>query len=68
MQAASDEESHTAKDGIKSSSGNILPLWWFGLNYQLLIRNVRLPTSTYKAISVCNLNTTHNSMNYSNLS
>lgn len=27
------EEGYVVKDGIEFSSGNILPLWWFGLNY-----------------------------------
>lgn len=27
------EEGYIVKDGIEFSSGNILPLWWFGLNY-----------------------------------
>lgn len=27
------EEGYVVKDGIEYSSGNILPLWWFGLNY-----------------------------------
>ena len=26
-------EGYVVKDGIEYSSGNILPLWWFGLNY-----------------------------------
>ncbi len=26
-------EGYVVKDGIEFSSGNILPLWWFGLNY-----------------------------------
>ena len=32
-QLASAEEGYIVKDGIEFSSGNILPLWWFGLNY-----------------------------------
>ena len=27
------KEGYVVKDGIEYSSGNILPLWWFGLNY-----------------------------------
>lgn len=27
------EEGYVVRDGIEFSSGNILPLWWFGLNY-----------------------------------
>lgn len=27
------EEGYVVKDGIEFSFGNILPLWWFGLNY-----------------------------------
>jgi len=27
------EEGYVVKDQIEYSSGNILPLWWFGLNY-----------------------------------
>ena len=27
------EEAYVVKDNIEFSSGNILPLWWFGLNY-----------------------------------
>lgn len=27
------EEGYVVKDGIEFSAGNILPLWWFGLNY-----------------------------------
>lgn len=27
------EEGYVVKDGIEFSSDNILPLWWFGLNY-----------------------------------
>ena len=27
------EEGYVVKDDIEFSSGNILPLWWFGLNY-----------------------------------
>ena len=27
------EEGYVVKDGIEFSSGNVLPLWWFGLNY-----------------------------------
>ena len=26
-------EGYIVKDQIEYSSGNILPLWWFGLNY-----------------------------------
>lgn len=32
-QIESAEEGYVVKDGIEFSSGNILPLWWFGLNY-----------------------------------
>ncbi len=32
-QLASAEEGYIVRDGIEFSSGNILPLWWFGLNY-----------------------------------
>ena len=32
-QIESAEEGYVIKDGIEFSSGNILPLWWFGLNY-----------------------------------
>ena len=32
-QIASAEEGYVVKDQIEFSSGNILPLWWFGLNY-----------------------------------
>lgn len=27
------EEGYVVRDGIEFSSGNIIPLWWFGLNY-----------------------------------
>lgn len=27
------DEGYVVRDGIEFSSGNILPLWWFGLNY-----------------------------------
>lgn len=27
------DEGYVVKDNIEFSSGNILPLWWFGLNY-----------------------------------
>ena len=27
------DEGYLVKDNIEFSSGNILPLWWFGLNY-----------------------------------
>ena len=33
LPAASTDGSYIVKDGIEFSSGNILPLWWFGLNY-----------------------------------
>ena len=32
-QIISAEEGYVVKDQIEYSSGNILPLWWFGLNY-----------------------------------
>ena len=32
-QITSAEEGYVVKDQIEYSSGNILPLWWFGLNY-----------------------------------
>ena len=32
-QITSAEEGYVVKDQIEFSSGNILPLWWFGLNY-----------------------------------
>lgn len=32
-QIESAEEGYVVKDRIEFSSGNILPLWWFGLNY-----------------------------------
>ena len=32
-QIASAEQAYVVKDGIEFSSANILPLWWFGLNY-----------------------------------
>lgn len=32
-QIASAEQGYVVKDGIEFSSANILPLWWFGLNY-----------------------------------
>lgn len=32
-QIESAEDGYVIKDGIEFSSGNILPLWWFGLNY-----------------------------------
>ena len=32
-QLASAEKGYIVRDGIEFSSGNILPLWWFGLNY-----------------------------------
>lgn len=32
-QIESAEEGYVVKDQIEFSSGNILPLWWFGLNY-----------------------------------
>jgi hypothetical protein len=32
-QIESAKEGYIVKDQIEYSSGNILPLWWFGLNY-----------------------------------
>lgn len=32
-QVESAEEGYVVKDQIEFSSGNILPLWWLGLNY-----------------------------------
>lgn len=32
-QIATAEEGYVVKDGIEFSSGSVLPLWWFGLNY-----------------------------------
>ena len=31
-------EGYIVKDQIEYSSGNILPLWWFGLNYWCFVR------------------------------
>ena len=27
------ENGYVVKDGIEYSAGNVIPLWWFGLNY-----------------------------------